>query len=241
VSTCPSCKGEFIKGRNITLERIAAAAIYPCKYRKAGCKKVLKIDDLIQHQTGCLYQSRECPFKKLSEVNCAWSGALSHIGRHIRSDHGNDTSEHSGAFEVTLQNFNTAQRYSMAMFTWGKLFYLVWETTYITFYFSVFLVGQKNEAEEFTYDFKIGKHRESISITAKCRSYLEAKSEVLRPGGCVTLHYDTVQRYLRQNAELSCETEIRKGNLIAAVGVTRRQFVATPLENPTPSENAWYA
>jgi hypothetical protein len=239
VSACPYCKGEFIKGRNITLERIAAAAIYPCKYLEAGCEKALKIDDLIQHQTGCLYQSRECPFKKLSEVNCAWTGALSHIGRHVRSDHRNDTSENAGAFEVTLQNFSTAQRYYKAMFTCDKLFYLVWETTNITFYFSVFLVGQKNEADEFTYDFKIGKHRDKVSVTGTCRSYLEAKREVLRPGECVTLHYDTVQKYVRQNGDLLCEIEIRKKTLIESVAVERRRFVAAPLENPDHSENAW--
>jgi hypothetical protein len=241
ISTCPTCKGEFIKGRNITLERIAAAAIYPCKNREAGCEQTFTVDEISSHESECFYQSRECPFRKLSDVDCPWTGALSIIGRHVRSDHGNETGEHSGAFEVTLNNFNTAQRYYKAIFTWGKLFYLVWETTYSTFYFSVFLVGQNNEAEDFLYDFKICKKRENISITGKCRSYLEAKSEVLKPGECVTLHYRTVEKHLRQNSELLCEIEIRKKSLMETSVVTKRRFVATPLENPAPPENAWYA
>jgi hypothetical protein len=115
---------------------------------------------------------------------------------------------------------------------------LVWETTQLTFHFSVFHIGQNNEAEDFLYDFKICRRRENISITGRCRSYLEDKSEVLKPGECVTLHYATVQKYLSQNSDLLCEIEIRKKSLIETSAVIKRRFVATPLENTAPSENA---
>jgi hypothetical protein len=241
ISICPSCQGKFIKGKNITLERIASIAVYPCKYREAGCKKTLKKENISYHNLECFYQSRECPFKKLSDVNCPWTGALTAIGSHAKCDHTDQTAEHSGAFEVTLQNFNTVQRFCKAIFTLDKLFYLVWETTHHTFYFSVFCVGEKDEADQFTYDFIIGKQRDSISITGTCRSYLEAKCLVMRPGECVTLHYRTVQKYVNKKTDLSCEIEIRQKSLVELSVVARRRFVATPLENPATSENDWYA
>jgi hypothetical protein len=238
VSNCPSCKGEFIKGRNVALERVAANALYPCKNREAGCKKMLKKDNISYHNLACFYQSRECPFRKLSDVNCPWTGALTVIESHVKSGHVDQTAEHSGAFEVKLQNFDTARRFCKAIFTLGKLFYLVWETTQHTFYFAVFCIGHKDEADQFTYDFIISKQRESISITGTCRSYLEGKSDVLRPGECVTLHYSTVQKFVNQKTSLSCEIEIRQKSLVEVSVATRRQFVAIPLENPVLSKNA---
>ena len=239
VSNCPSCKVGFIKGRNISLEKLAANAMYPCKYREAGCKRALRKDNISYHNVACFYQNRECPFKKLSDVNCRWSGALTAIEGHVKSGHVDQTAEHSGVFEVKLRNFSTAQRFFKAISTLGKLFFLVWETTNYTFYFAVFCIGNKDEADRFTYDFIIGKQRDSISITGTCRNYLEAKGDVLKPGECVTLHYRTVQKYVNKNRDLSCEIEIRQKSLVEVPVETRRRFVVTALENPAPSENAW--
>jgi hypothetical protein len=239
VWNCPSCEGEFIPGRNISLEKVAASITYPCKYRESGCKKAFKKDNINYHNLACFYQNRECPFKKLSGVNCLWTGAISAIESHVKSVHVDQIDEHSGTFEVYLQNFNTARRFCKAIFTLGKLFYLAWETTHHTFYFAVFCIGHKDEADRFTYDFKIGKQRESISITGTCRSYLEGKSDVLRPGECVTLHYRTVQKYVNDKTDLLCKIEIRQKGLVEVSAVTWRRFVATTLENPAPSENAW--
>jgi hypothetical protein len=171
-------------------------------------------------------------------LNCPWTGALTLTQSHVKSAHGDQTAELSGAFEVKLQNFSTARRFCKAILTLGKLFYLAWETTNHTFYFAVFCVGHKDEADRFTFSFIVGKQRDSISITGTCRSFLEAKSDVLRPGECVTLHYRTLQKYVNQNTDLSCEIEIRQKSLVEVSVVTRRQFVATPLKNPAPSENA---
>ena len=239
VSNCPSCQGEFIKGRNIALEKVAAITTYPCKYREDGCKRELKKDNISFHNLACFHQSRDCPFRKLSDVNCPWTGALTAMESHVKSVHVDQTVEHSGPFEVELQNFSTARRFYKAIFTLGKLFYLAWETTHHTFYFAVFCIGHKREADLFTYDFIIGKQRDSISITGTCRSYLESKGEVLRPGECVTLHYRTVQKYVNQNTDLSCEIEIRRKCLVEVSVVTRRRFVAAPLANPASSENVW--
>ena len=156
-----------------------------------------------------MHQSTEFPFTKLSRINCPSTGILCGIGGHVRSVHGSETSELTEWFEVKLQNFYTARRYCKAIFIEDKLFYLVWGVSFDTFYFALFHVGHKNESEDFIYQFKICKLMESISITGTCRSYLEPKWKVLRRGECVTLHYSTVQKYVNENRDLSCEIEIR--------------------------------
>jgi hypothetical protein len=187
-----------------------------------------------------MYQSAECPFTKLSPVICRWNGILCEIGGHVRSEHSRETLECTEWFEVTLQNFYTARRYYKALFTGNELFYLVWEVSFDTFYFSVFHVGHKNEAEDFIYEFKICKHEEKISFTGRCRSYLEAKWKVLSRGECVTLHYRTVQKYVNQNRDLTCEIEVRKGCCSEVNVSVKQSFVAVATEINDVSENAWY-
>jgi hypothetical protein len=187
-----------------------------------------------------MYQRTECPFTKLSLVKCPWKGILCKTGGHVRSKHDSETLEGTERFIVTLQNFNTDLRYFKVIFIGNKLFYLLWKVSFDTVYFSVFHFGYKNEAEDFIYEFKICNLEENISITGTCRSYLEAKWKVLRRGECVTLHYRTVQKYVNQNRDLSCEIEIRKKCCTDVNFAARQHFVAVATEITDVSENAWY-
>ena len=240
LSMCPTCRGKFIDVRNIALENMAATAVYPCKNMEAGCEQTLLISEKTNHQSECMYQSAECPSAKLSLDNCTWKGILCETGGHVRSEHGSETLEYTEGFKVTLQNFHTARRYFKAIFIGDKLFYLVWEVTFDTFYFSVFHVGHKNEAEDFTYKFKISKLEENISVTGTCRSYLEANWKVLRRVECVTIHYRTVQKYVNQNRDFSCEIELRKRYCTEVNAAARQNYVAVATEISDVSENAWY-
>jgi E3 ubiquitin-protein ligase SIAH1 len=237
---CPTCRGKLTEVRNIALEKSAATAVYPCKNREAGCEETLSISDKTEHLSECVYQSTKCPFTILSPINCPWAGILCEIGGHVRSVHGSEISDYTGWFEVKLQNFYTARRYCKAIFIGDKLFYLLWEVSFDTFYFAMFHVGNKKEAEDFTYEFKICKLLENISITGTCNSYLEPKWKVLRRGECVTLHYSTVQNYVNQNRDLSCEIEVRKRCCTEVNVAARQHYVAFATEITDVSENAWY-
>ena len=49
LSDCPTCRGKFISVRNITLEKLAATAVYPCKNKGAGCKETFALEDRDSH------------------------------------------------------------------------------------------------------------------------------------------------------------------------------------------------
>jgi hypothetical protein len=79
VSNCPSCRGMFLIARNIALVQLAATAIYPCKNREGGCEETFTLNDRENNNAECLFRSRECLFRKISGVHCAWTGTLSDI------------------------------------------------------------------------------------------------------------------------------------------------------------------
>jgi hypothetical protein len=166
-------------------------------------------DDINSHQSESLNESRYCPFRTLSGDDCPWTGLLSDIGAHVRSDHGIETSGHPVKFTVTLQNVSAAEHYHKAVFIWGKLFYLIWVLKNATLYFTVFHFEPQNESSGFTYKFRITGYKKKISVTDTCRSYMQDKREVLKLGGYLALHYSTVEKYFDQNKSLSCHIYIR--------------------------------
>jgi hypothetical protein len=100
LSVCPTCRGMFIKVRNITLENIAATAVYPCNYREAGCELTFTADNRDSHLAVCFFRSRARPSTKLSGVDSPWTGTLSDIAFHILAEHVSETIEVSAHFTV---------------------------------------------------------------------------------------------------------------------------------------------
>jgi len=212
LSDCPSCRGEF-KVRNIALENLATTAIYLCKNREAGCGEIFTLEDKDKHLAECLFQSRECPFRKLSAVDCTWSGTLSDIPAHIKAEHYSETAEVQGHFKVTLPYLSTERLYHQAVLILGELFYLTWETRGNAFSFGIFYFGNKRETEAFKYGIKIGNSEEYVTVTRKCHSYLEGGLKDLQPEKYVKLYYDTILNCLGENTDLSCEIEIGREKL----------------------------
>jgi hypothetical protein len=213
LSECPTCRGEFINVRNIVLEKFASTAVYPCKNKETGCKETFTLEDRANHLSECLFQSKECPFRKLSGVECPWTGTLSDIAVHLVAEHDSETAEMPQNFKAELLDFAVGEPYRRAIFILGELFYLAWETEGDLFSFGVFHFGPKNETKTFKYGFKIGNSEEYVTVIRKCHSYLEGGLKDMQPGKCVTFHYGTIQECLGEHGNLSCEIEIRKWKL----------------------------
>jgi hypothetical protein len=237
VWACPTCEAKFIKTRNITLEKIAALIIYPCKNREAGCEETFTLDEINSHQSECLYQIRECPFRKLSGVNCPWTGILLLTNGHVKSEHWSETSETGRHFKVRLLNVSTSRRYRRAVFISDELFYLVWEIRRIAFYFSVFHFGHRKDNDVFKYSIKIGNSEGHISTTRVCHRYLEDNREALEPGNCATFHYGAVEEYLSEGGHLSCEIEIGAETLNGSADQLTQECTVVEHEVSDSSDN----
>jgi len=244
LSECPSCRGTFINIRNITLENLAAAAIYPCKNQKAGCKKTLAVEDRNKHHSVCLYQSRKCLVGVMWGVNCSWAGILLDLEAHILRKHSYDVCADQNRFIMLLYNLARGKSYPLSVFTFGELFYVTLESEGDAFSFGVFHFGPKEESEAFKYGIKIGNSEEYISVTRKCHSCLEGDPMNLQPEKYVKIYYDTVLNFVDESGHLSCEVEIGREKLNGFLLEEARKSLIIHHVNPCDGHfwfiNSWH-
>jgi hypothetical protein len=150
-----------------------------------------------------------CPFKVLSGIDCAWVGSPSEVMDHIMSFHAFETQEKSGPFVVELQNFSKYSNFHKAVLMFDILFYLLWVIKGDIIHFFVLVIPEKT-SKEYTYDFKLQKGEEQITITGgACGSFSHRESKVLETGDIVRLRSSTVKTFVGDNGDLSCVIEIR--------------------------------
>jgi hypothetical protein len=76
------------------------------------------------HLSMCLYESKECPFRKLSDVDCSWTGTLSHIACHIGSGHSSESVQDVGHLKVKLLDIYRERHYRQAVLLLGGIMLL---------------------------------------------------------------------------------------------------------------------
>jgi hypothetical protein len=229
LTQCPTCRGNFVNVRNVTLEKLAATAVYPCKNKEAGCEETFTAYKRESHLAVCLFRSRECPFRTLSGVDCPWTGTLSdipvHIRGDIRGDHDSEIVEVPAHFRVELLDFVEGSRYRRVVICLGELFYLTWETEGNILSFGVFHFGPKNETYNFKYGVKICNSATYDAATRICHNYLDGDLAKLRHKDCVTLNYSRIVDCLNASGHLSCEIEIGREKLDGFVPGELQEFL----------------
>jgi len=163
-----------------------------------------------EFEVPCLEEVIGCPFGVLSGVDCDWLGSQSGLIGHSSKSHGVEVQEKSGPFVVELQNVSKSRSFHKAIAICGNLFYLLWVKKEDTMHFLVYGIP-KQATEEYTYDFKLKKGQEEISITGGiCSSFLQPLCEGIEKGDIIRLHDHKVQKYLDTKGNLSCIIEIRQ-------------------------------
>jgi hypothetical protein len=195
------------------LEKSAATAVYPCKYRQAGCEETFTVEDRNKHLSVCLYQGSKCPLNIVSDLNCIWNGTPSDIEAHIEYKHASEVSIVPEFLLMVLYKFARGMRYSKLVFTLGELFYLICKVEGDAFSFGVFHIGNKEETEAFRFSIKMGGSKENILVTRKCHSYLESGLKDLHPGKSVKIYYDTILDFVGESGHLVCKIEIGRETL----------------------------
>jgi E3 ubiquitin-protein ligase SIAH1 len=244
LSECPSCRGTFINVRNIILENLAAAAIYPCKNKKAGCEKNLAMDDRNKHLSVCLYQSIKCLVGVMWGVNCSWTGIQLDLEAHLEDKHSWEIFIVPNNFTMLLYRLARGKSYPLPVFTLGQLFYVTLESEGDAFKFGVFHFGPKEESEAFKYGIKIGNSESYISVTRKCHSCLEGDPMNLQPEKYVKIYYDTILNFVDERGHLSCEFEIGREKLNGFLLEEARKSSYTVRVNPSDGHfwftNCWH-
>jgi hypothetical protein len=79
------------------------------------------MNDVSKHLSMCLYESKECPFRKLSDVDCSWTGTLSHTAGYVRSDHSREAIQDVRHFKLKLLDISREKRYRQAVLILGGI------------------------------------------------------------------------------------------------------------------------
>jgi E3 ubiquitin-protein ligase SIAH1 len=85
VTCCPTCRGEFLKTRNVVLENIVRTQKYPCANRQGGCFELFSIEHIAKHHAGCGYGKIKCPYNLIKM--CSWNGLKSDLKEHAKAAH----------------------------------------------------------------------------------------------------------------------------------------------------------
>ena len=190
-----------------------------------GYKETFTVVNKDNHLAKCLFQSTECPFRKLYGVDCPRTGTMTDKALHIIVEHESETAELQEHLKAELLDFVIVWRHRKVIFILGELFYFVWEREGSVFSFGVFHFRPKNETKNFKHCIKMGNSAEYVAVTRKCHCYLEGGLKDIHPGKCVTLQYVTVQECLGEHGKLSCEIEIGKWKLVGFVMGEMQDFL----------------
>jgi E3 ubiquitin-protein ligase SIAH1 len=207
---CPICRGPFLKVRNLSLETLATETLYPCMNLQRGCTELLTKKLIKRHAPECTFSKQKCPFAKISNTRCNWTGPLDMVRRHIEDSHrGSCVQRVSRKFKTVLHNVSQSQRYYQAIITLGELFYASWRMQGGALYCVVFFVGPKENASNFRYRFSIStKAGDNYSMSSLTQSYFENVNDIVRQGRCVMLGYSVVQSSCTANGDLPFRMEI---------------------------------
>ncbi|XP_069680246.1 uncharacterized protein [Periplaneta americana] len=198
LSNCPSCRKPFLEVRNLALESLSRV-ITPC--------------DSSNNNKPPPPKSYKCPFARISKEDCTWSGTLQDMKSHIVNKHGNGPDLHKceGEFNVVLTDLSPSRHYRKAVLSGDELFYIIWEIKDGNFFCVVFYIGSKKKCSKFKYTFSLISDTgiKTISMGFRPRNIVENIDQVLVPGECVLLHYDTVLKFVNSNKFLTCDFEIK--------------------------------
>uniref|UniRef100_A0AAR5PZR5 RING-type E3 ubiquitin transferase n=2 Tax=Dendroctonus ponderosae TaxID=77166 RepID=A0AAR5PZR5_DENPD len=121
IKLCPTCKCHFTKGRNFTLEKLAAKIKYPCTNRTIGCHFVSTSDLIRSHENVCEFSNTDCFY------HCGWKLPLADLANHLKNNHRTNEIINNEAFEFCIDEtvFNP---FSFVVI--GRhLFVVVWSCT----------------------------------------------------------------------------------------------------------------
>lgn len=85
LSCCPTCRGALTPSiRNLAMEKVASAVLFPCKYATTGCSLTLHHTEKPEHEDICEYRPYSCPCPGAS---CKWQGSLEAVMSHLMHAH----------------------------------------------------------------------------------------------------------------------------------------------------------
>ncbi|PNF20737.1 hypothetical protein B7P43_G14733 [Cryptotermes secundus] len=84
LTCCPICSVLLENIHCWAMEKVASAAMFPCKYSTSGCAVALIYTERREHEETCEFRPCSCPFQGAS---CTWQGSFEQVMPHLMMYH----------------------------------------------------------------------------------------------------------------------------------------------------------
>ncbi|XP_053160567.1 E3 ubiquitin-protein ligase SIAH2 [Hemicordylus capensis] len=199
LSCCPTCRGSLTPSiRNLAMEKVASAVLFPCKYATTGCSLTLHHTEKPDHEDICEYRPYSCPCPGAS---CKWQGSLEAVMSHLMHAHKSITTLQGEdiVFLATDINLPGAVDWVMMQSCFGHHFMLVLEKQekyegHQQFFAIVLLIGTRKQAENFAYRLELNGNRRRLTWEATPRSIHDGVAAAIMNSDCLV--FDTAIAHL---------------------------------------------
>ncbi|XP_062355089.1 E3 ubiquitin-protein ligase SIAH2 [Cinclus cinclus] len=199
LSLCPTCRGSLTPNiRNLAMEKVASAVLFPCKYATTGCSLTLHHTEKPKHEAICEYRPYSCPCPGTS---CDWEGSLEAVMSHLMHAHKSITTLQGEdiIFLATDINLPGAVDWVMMQSCFGHHFMLVLKKQekcegHQQFFATVLLIGTRKQAENFQYRLELHGSCHRLTWEASPCSIHDGVAVAIRNSNCLV--FDTATAHL---------------------------------------------
>ncbi|XP_072897699.1 E3 ubiquitin-protein ligase SIAH1-like [Hemitrygon akajei] len=190
LTCCPTCRGSLTPSiRNLAMEKVASAVLFPCKYASTGCLLTLHHTEKPDHEDACEFRPYSCPCPGAS---CKWQGSLEQVMSHLVHVHKSITTLQGEdiVFLATDINLPGAVDWVMMQSCFGRHFMLVLEKQekyegHQQFFAVVLLIGARKQAENFAYRLELNGNRRRLTWEATPRSIHDGVATAILNSDCL--------------------------------------------------------
>jgi E3 ubiquitin-protein ligase SIAH1 len=214
LDVCPTCRDLFLGIRNEALEKLAREVKYPCTYRKFGCKEVLALYMLVEHQAKCPNGQLTCPAPEhpLCIEPCDWTGNYKEVKNHLMEKHLEMCVDYGEVESRTLHASSTLCGFHKFVFVYDEIFFRTAGIMNDMFCVAVQYIGPPENAAKYQYRVKLVNKDNTEDVTKMhlTRSFDENLEDVFKSENCWKLHFDVVNRPETQEGDLKFKLEMLK-------------------------------
>jgi hypothetical protein len=195
---CPTCRDLFLGVQNEALEKLAREVKYPCTYREFGCKEVLALYMLVEHQAKCPNGILTCPAARhpLYTQECDWTGNYKEVKYHLMEKHLDMCVDYGEVESRTLHAFSNLCGFDKFVFVYDEVFFRTVDVMDDMLCVAVLYIGQPENAAKYQYKVKFfdKDNTEGVTMMHLTRSFDENLDEVFTSENCGKLHFDVEDR-----------------------------------------------
>lgn len=221
VTECPLCRSTITTTRNFALEKfIDDLNLTPktnfdntCKYLERGCAKYFeKESDKVAHENECLLRDFRCPLKDCF-VDCQYVGKIEEFVDHFERYH--DEKVWRNTFEDTaLIDINVnINNFTIIDFMNGRHYFLLRHRRDVKkqkAYWAIQLIGTREMAKGYDYEFEISNGRRKLQITEICESDTTNCNEIFENEKCFSIPFKHLINYLNEIGQLKIKFQISR-------------------------------